>query len=85
MAAAIDPATAAAAAFTGSGATWAYLAVVASCAIPGIFPAQPVGPYMLVDGGVLNPIPVTVAADMGASFLVIGNGMRLLGSWPERG
>jgi Cd2+/Zn2+-exporting ATPase len=25
-----------------------------------------------------------VAADMGASFLVIGNGMRLLGSWPKR-
>jgi NTE family protein len=46
------------------------LAVVASCAIPGIFPAQPVGPYMLVDGGVLNPIPVTVAADMGANTVI---------------
>ena len=46
------------------------LAVVASCAIPGIFPAQPVGPYMLVDGGVLNPIPVSVAADMGANTVI---------------
>jgi NTE family protein len=46
------------------------LAVVASCSIPGIFPAQPVGPYMLVDGGVLNPIPVTVAADMGADTVI---------------
>ena len=46
------------------------LAVVASCSIPGIFPAQPIGPYMLVDGGVLNPIPVTVAADMGADTVI---------------
>lgn len=53
------------------------LAVVASCSIPGIFPAQPVGPYMLVDGGVLNPVPVSVAADMGADTVI---GVKLGGA-----
>jgi NTE family protein len=47
-----------------------WLAVVASCSIPGIFPAQPVGPYMLVDGGVLNPVPASVAAEMGADMVI---------------
>jgi NTE family protein len=46
------------------------LAVVASCSIPGIFPPQPVGPYMLVDGGVMNPVPASVAADMGANTVI---------------
>ena len=32
-------------------------ALLASMAIPGIYPAQRIGEYVLVDGGVLNPVP----------------------------
>jgi NTE family protein len=45
-------------------------ALLASMAIPGIYPAQLIGPYMLVDGGVLNPVPGNVAAEMGADVVV---------------
>jgi len=36
-------------------------AVLATIAIPGIFPAQKIGQAELVDGGVLDPVPVAVA------------------------
>lgn len=36
-------------------------AVLATVAIPGIFPPQRWGEYTLVDGGVLDPVPVSVA------------------------
>src|SRR5581483_10767195 len=49
-------------------------AVLASAAIPGIFPPQKLGDQMLVDGGVLNPVPSNVVADMGASIQI---GVRL--------
>jgi NTE family protein len=41
-------------------------AVLASASLPGVFPPQRVGPHLLVDGGVLNPVPSNIAADMGA-------------------
>jgi NTE family protein len=47
-----------------------WLAVLASTAIPGMYPAQRVGHYTLVDGGVLNPVPSDVAADMGADAVI---------------
>ncbi len=47
-----------------------WQAVLASAAIPGVFPPQHIGPYVLVDGGVLNPVPSNVVADMGASILI---------------
>jgi NTE family protein len=53
-----------------------YKAVLATLAIPGIFPAQRSGPYTLVDGGVLHPVPTGVAAEMGADVVV---GVQLLG------
>lgn len=49
-------------------------AVVASMAIPGIFPAQRIGERMLVDGGVFNPVPTNAVADMGADLVI---GVRL--------
>ena len=49
-------------------------AALATVAIPGLFPSQAMGPYWLVDGGVLNPVPADVAADMGADVVV---GVRL--------
>lgn len=50
-------------------------AVLATLAIPGIFPAQRSGSYILVDGGVLHPVPTGVVADMGADVVI---GVRLL-------
>lgn len=47
-----------------------WQAVVASCAIPGVYPPQRVGPHLLVDGGVLNPIPTNVVADFGADVVI---------------
>jgi NTE family protein len=45
-------------------------AVLASMAIPGVYPPQCMGPYMLVDGGVLNPVPSNVVAQMGADSVI---------------
>jgi NTE family protein len=45
-------------------------ATLATVAIPGLFPAQPIGPHLLVDGGVLNPVPADVVCDMGADLAI---------------
>jgi NTE family protein len=47
--------------------------VLASIAIPGVYPAQRIGPHVAVDGGVLNPLPVNVAAEMGAGTVIAVN------------
>lgn len=47
-----------------------WQAVLASMSIPGIYPAQHVGNMLLVDGGVLNPVPTNVVADMGADVII---------------
>jgi len=52
-----------------------WQAIVATMSIPGIFPAHRVGPYTLVDGGILNPVPTSVAEGMGARAVV---GVRLV-------
>jgi NTE family protein len=51
-----------------SGLLWE--AVLASVSIPGVWPPHRIGPYLLVDGGVLNPVPSNVVADMGASIQI---------------
>jgi NTE family protein len=56
-----------------SGLLWP--AVLASIAIPGVYPAQVMGNHTLIDGGVLNPVPTDVAAEMGAD-IVIGVNLR---------
>ena len=45
-------------------------AVRASCAVPGIFTPLERGEQMLVDGGVLNNVPVSVAREMGADYVI---------------
>jgi NTE family protein len=45
-------------------------AVVASISIPGIYPAQRIGPHLVVDGGVLNPVPGNVVDEMGAGVVI---------------
>jgi NTE family protein len=47
-----------------------WQAVLTSVSIPGIYPASPIGGGILVDGGVLNPVPASVAAQMGAGVVI---------------
>ncbi|MGH2995538.1 MAG: patatin-like phospholipase family protein [Gaiellaceae bacterium] len=48
-------------------------AVMATMAIPGVYPPQRIGPHLLVDGGVLNPVPSNVVAGMGADIVIAVN------------
>ncbi len=45
-------------------------AVAASCAIPGIFPAQTIDGEVHVDGGSIENVPVPAARELGATFVV---------------
>jgi len=45
-------------------------AVLASAAIPGVFPPIKVGEDSYVDGSWVNPIPVELAFEMGADFVI---------------
>ncbi len=45
-------------------------AVRASCALPGIFTPVERGDQLLVDGGVINNLPVSVAREMGADYVI---------------
>jgi NTE family protein len=46
-------------------------AVVAACAIPGVFPPVPVGDKLLVDGGVVNNTPIGHAVELGAERIYV--------------
>ncbi|MCZ7582168.1 MAG: patatin-like phospholipase family protein [Deltaproteobacteria bacterium] len=48
-------------------------AVAASSAVPGAFPAVPLGKRLCVDGGIRNMVPVTVARAMGADYVIAAN------------
>ena len=50
------------------GALWR--AVLASMAIPGIYPPVQIGRHWLVDGGVVNPVPVGTARLLGADLVI---------------
>jgi NTE family protein len=45
-------------------------AVLASCAIPGLYPAVELGGRMLVDGGLLEPVPSRATAALGADLVI---------------
>lgn len=45
-------------------------AVLATCAVPGLFPPVSIGDCELVDGGVLNNLPADIARTMGARHVV---------------
>ncbi|MBT4286489.1 MAG: hypothetical protein HOD92_04070 [Deltaproteobacteria bacterium] len=45
-------------------------AVMASCAIPGVFSPIYVDGKMMVDGGWVDPVPVNLAKKMGADFVI---------------
>jgi NTE family protein len=46
-------------------------ALLASCAIPGVFPPVTIGQRDYIDGGVANHTPLTVALELGASRLFV--------------
>lgn len=46
-------------------------AVLATVALPGIFPVQRLNGWTLVDGGVLNPVPVSVARTLSPNLPVV--------------
>lgn len=46
-------------------------ALLATIALPGIFPAQEIDGWRLVDGGVLNPVPVSVARMLSPNLPVV--------------
>jgi NTE family protein len=52
-------------------------AVRASIAIPGLFTPQPWRGRLLVDGGLTNPIPVDVARQLGAQFVIAVSALAL--------
>jgi predicted acylesterase/phospholipase RssA len=48
--------------------TWRHLA--ASCAVPGMARPQRIGGRWYVDGGLLNPLPMWAAVELGATRIV---------------
>lgn len=46
-------------------------AILCTIAVPGVFPSYLEGELELVDGGLLNPVPVSVARSLAPSFPVI--------------
>src|SRR5271156_2513884 len=54
--------------FSAPDLTWRHLA--ASCAIPGILPQRRIGGRWYTDGGLLNPLPVWAAVELGATRIV---------------
>jgi NTE family protein len=46
------------------------VAALASMAIPGVYPPVRIGEHILVDGGVVNPVPISVACAMGADVVI---------------
>lgn len=47
-----------------------FPAVLATIAVPGLFTPVEIGPYRLVDGGVLNNLPVGPARQLGADVVI---------------
>ncbi|MGB8212647.1 MAG: patatin-like phospholipase family protein [Anaerolineales bacterium] len=50
---------------------WVVDAILATAAVPGVFPPKQLGDLQLVDGAVLNPVPVSVARLLAPSLPVV--------------
>jgi NTE family protein len=59
--------------FLGPEVTARHL--LASCAVPGIHPPQRIDGSWYVDGGLLNPLPVWAAVELGATRIVALNAL----------
>jgi NTE family protein len=62
------------------GPLWKSL--MASMSIPGIYSPQRIGTRLLVDGGLLEPVPTRTVAEMGADKVV---GIKLIGTGSQWG
>jgi predicted acylesterase/phospholipase RssA len=62
--------------FSGSEITWRHLA--ASCAIPGVLRQYKIEGRWYSDGGLLNPLPVYAAVDLGATQILAFHPL-----WPQ--
>jgi len=51
----------------------AGIAVRASSAVPGVFQPVKIGDHVYVDGGLVSPVPVRFARQMGADFVIAVN------------
>lgn len=51
----------------------AGIAVRASSAVPGVFQSVRIGDHNYVDGGLVSPVPVRFAREMGADFVIAVN------------
>lgn len=63
----------------GGEVTWRHL--TASCAIPGVMPQRRIDGRWYTDGGLLNPLPVWAAVELGATRIV---GVQALPEVPSR-
>ncbi len=45
-------------------------AVRASCSIPGVFEPVKIGEFHYIDGGIVSPVPVDAARQLGAEFVI---------------
>jgi NTE family protein len=59
--------------FQGAEVTWRHLA--ASCAIPGVLRHYRLGGRWYTDGGLLNPLPVWAAVELGATRIIALNAL----------
>jgi NTE family protein len=59
-------------------------AVRASCSIPGVFEPVKIGNFRYIDGGVVSPVPVDAARQLGADFVIaVDISTRITGKTPE--
>ena len=58
-------------------------AIRSSISVPGIFAPVRNGDRMLVDGGLVDPVPVDVVSDMGAELIIAVNLNREIGDFNE--
>jgi NTE family protein len=59
-------------------------AVLATSAIPGVFPARLIGGHNLVDGGIMNPIPVAEARELYPNIPVVAVVLSPPLGWQEK-
>jgi predicted acylesterase/phospholipase RssA len=64
--------------FSGEGVTWRHLA--ASCGIPGVMRQYRIGGRWYSDGGLLNPLPVYAAVELGAERIIALNALPVIPS-----
>lgn len=65
--------------FQNDEITWRHIA--ASCAIPGVFRQYLIDGRLCSDGGLLNPLPVWAAVDLGATHIVAVHALPEIPGW----